>query len=155
MAVKRCKAEVGEEMSAIFQSRSESGTGPLILFPSETTHFHHQRKKIEGGMVIKNLCLLCCPGLTGYKIRRAAGNRACRRYCLWERGLQILWSTEAWQINDRLWSSSSDRNINTLDFKTTNLDDFHYKIESGFQNPNPNSIKFIRVWMKRFLYFRV
>lgn len=146
MTVKRCKTEVGEEMSAIFQSRSKSGTGSLTLFTSETTHLHHQRKKIEGGMLdIKNPCLLCCPGSAGYKIRIAPGNRACRRYCLWERRLQILWSTEAPQINDRLCSSSSDRNINTLDFKTPDLDDFHYKIQSVFSESKSNSIKFIRV----------
>lgn len=81
---------------------------------------------------IKSPCLLFCPGSTGYKISRAAGNRACRRYCLWERRLQILWSTEAPQIKDSLCSSNSDRNINTLDIKTPDLDDFHYKIQSIF-----------------------
>lgn len=63
-------------------------------------------------MNIRSLCLMCCSGLTGYKVSSAAGKRDCRRYCLWERRLQILWSTDA-QIKDRMCSSSSDGNVNT------------------------------------------
>lgn len=40
ITVKRCKAEVGQEMTTIFQTGGKKGAGHIALVATETTHLY-------------------------------------------------------------------------------------------------------------------